>query len=52
MSIPIEAVQVIVRLWGHGKEEAFEYLNEAVPEVTDEELEQMWQKRPKTLVIH
>lgn len=45
MTIPIEAVEVIVRLTEMSKEQTFELMNEVWPEVSDEELERMWISR-------
>jgi hypothetical protein len=44
-------VSAIVRNTGLSKEQIFELINEWQPNVSDEELEAMWQSRPQKLVI-
>ena len=45
MTVPVEAIAAIVRLSVLSKEQTFDLVNEWQPDVTDEELEQMWQRR-------
>jgi len=50
MTIPTEAAEVIVRLTSMSKEETFWLMNEMWPEISDDDLEQMWQKRPQYMI--
>lgn len=45
MTVPIEAVAVLVRITCLAKEEIFELMAEWQPDVTDEELETFWRQR-------
>jgi hypothetical protein len=51
VSVPIEAVESIVRWTELSKEEIFALINDWAPEVSDEELERMWRSRPQKVVV-